>query len=119
MRGKRTPDTARKPRRDGGGSENLSPHILPAAGAMIGICATLIGLIKIAEGSGGGKSRADEAIGVTMLLFLVSAFTSYLSLRDATSAPFAALLERVADWCFIVGLIGLSVITLLFAFEAI
>jgi len=36
----------------------LSKHILPSSGTMIGVCATLIGLVKLAEAHI-GPSRVD------------------------------------------------------------
>ncbi len=37
----------------------LSKHILPNSGTLIGVCATLIGLVKVAEAHI-GPSRVDE-----------------------------------------------------------
>ena len=55
-------------------------HILPASGQMLGVCVTLIGLVKIAEAHI-GPSRVDEYASIVSLFFLSSAITSYLSLR--------------------------------------
>lgn len=94
----------------------LSSHILPAAGTMVGVCTTLIGLVKIAEGRS-GPSIVDQCYGINALVFLASAFASYLSMRGGDRS--AVWLERIADWCFMVGLIGLATISLLFAYETI
>ena len=40
-------------------SETLASHILPTSATMIGVCATLIGLIKLAEEKL-GSSHVDE-----------------------------------------------------------
>ena len=85
---------------------------------MVGVCTTLIGLVKIAEADR-GPSPVDKCYGIAALVFLVSAFTSYVSMRSADEERFANSLERIADWCFIVGLIGLATISLLFAYETI
>ena len=65
----------------------LSKHILPSSGTMIGVCATLIGLVKLAEAHI-GPSRVDEYAALASLLFLASAIASYISMRhldrDAT-----------------------------------
>ncbi|MBO1020549.1 hypothetical protein IPV08_11260 [Methylobacterium sp. SD274] len=102
----------------GYGTRALSQHILPAAGTMIGVCTTLVGLVKIAEARI-GPSHVDEAVSLTAILFLASAAASYLSMRLDDGRPFALRLERIADICFVIGLIGLSTITLLFAYESI
>lgn len=101
-----------------GAARALSQHILPSAGTMIGVCTTLVGLVKIAEGQI-GPSHADEAVSLTALLFLASAAASYLSMRLSDHRPLAIRLERLADICFVIGLLGMSTITLLFAYETI
>ncbi|MDP4022534.1 hypothetical protein Q8W71_07860 [Methylobacterium sp. NEAU 140] len=99
-------------------ASGLSHHILPTAGTMIGVCTTLIGLVKIYE-TETGPSRVDEAAALAAVLFLASAIGSYLSIRVAADSDLALRLERAADACFVLGLIGLSMIALLFAYEAI
>lgn len=96
----------------------LSRHILPAAGTMIGVCTTLIGLVKIVEART-GPSHVDEYSALAALTFLVSAATSYLSMRRASGGRRAGGLERIADLCFIAGLVSLSLIAVLFAYETI
>lgn len=96
----------------------LAQHILPTSGTMIGICTTLIGLVKVIEGRI-GPSRVDEYAACASLLFLVSAVTSYLSIRYAHRLKFSKSLEVVADYFFLVGLLAITAIGLLFAYEAI
>ena len=105
-------------RRDTIRSTTLSHHILPNAGTMIGVCTTLIGLVKIYE-TRTGPSHVDEATALTMILFLASAAASYLSIRLGADGRLAPRLERAADACFMLGLAGLSAIALLFAYEAV
>lgn len=107
----------RSPNR-GHGPRALSQHILPAAGTMIGVCTTLVGLVKIAEAQT-GPTHVDEAVSLTAILFLASAVASYLSMRLDDDRPLALRLERVADVCFIIGLFSLSTITIFFAYETI
>jgi hypothetical protein len=108
-RGRRTPGSA---------EEGLSRHILPAAGTMVGVCTTLIGLVKILEARI-GPSHVDEYAALTAILFLVSAAASYLSIRLSTENDLAVRLERGADICFVLGLGSLSVIAVMFAYETI
>jgi hypothetical protein len=96
----------------------LSRHILPISGTMIGVCATLIGLVKLAEARI-GPSRVDEYAALTSLLFLASAIASYISIRHPGRMQLSERCEIVADQCFLAGLIGLAVITLFFAYEII
>lgn len=110
--------SGRRSHRKGGDSVRLSSHILPTAGTMVGVCTTLIGLVKIAEATN-GPGLVDKYYGIAALIFLVSAFASYVSMRSPEGDRTGEWLEHVADWCFLVGLIGLATISLLFAYETI
>ena len=99
-------------------SRELSVHILPSAATMTGVCTTLIGLVKVVEGRI-GPSHVNEYVGLVSLLFVISAITSYFSLRYASGPRASARFERIADISFMIGLLSLVVIALLFAYEAI
>ncbi len=100
------------------GGAALSKHILPSSGTMIGVCATLIGLVKLAEAHI-GPSRVDEYAALASLLFLASAIASYVSIRQTARPRLSERCEVIADQCFLAGLIGIAVITLFFAYEMI
>ncbi|MGU3666199.1 hypothetical protein ACLBX9_18600 [Methylobacterium sp. A49B] len=102
----------------GSDGEALSRHILPSAGTMVGVCTTLIGLVKIVEGRV-GPSHVDEAAALTAILFLVGAIASYLSIRLEAESDRTVRLERCADICFVLGLVSLTMIAVLFAYETI
>jgi hypothetical protein len=97
---------------------SLSRHILPTSGTMIGVCTTLIGLVKVVEGRI-GPSHVDEYAAFASLLFLASAATSYLSIRNIQKQALSKRLETIADQCFLVGLLSIVLIGLFFAYEAI
>src|ERR1700753_3906434 len=96
----------------------LSRHILPSSGTMIGVCAPLTGLVKLAE-THIGPSRVDEYAALASLLFLASAIASYVSIRHPEQPRLSQRCEAGADQCFLFGLIGLAIITLLFSYEVI
>ena len=85
---------------------------------MTGVCTTLIGLVKVVE-THIGPSHVDEYVGIITLLFVVSAITSYISLRYAGSQRASLRFERIADVSFMIGLLSLAIIAVLFAYEAI
>jgi hypothetical protein len=99
-------------------SESLASHILPVSGTMIGVCATLIGLIKLAE-TKHGSSRVDEYAAMAAVTFLASALTSYLSIRFSDRTNLSLQIERMADAIFLCGLIGITLVATLFAYEVI
>jgi hypothetical protein len=85
---------------------------------MIGICVTAIGLVKIVEGRI-GPSNVDEYAALAAVIFLISALLSYASLRLDPESRIGITLERIADMAFMAGLVALTVISLLFAYEVI
>ncbi|MBB3900817.1 hypothetical protein GGR33_000297 [Methylobacterium brachythecii] len=112
-----TPRRGHHPRGAGSGA-GLSQHILPSAATMIGVCTTFIGLVKIIEARI-GPSHVDEYAALTAVLFLASAGSSYLSMRWPAESRLSILFEAAADACFVLGLVSLSVISVLFAYEAV
>ena len=99
-------------------SNSLSSHILPVSGTMIGVCTTLIGLVKLATIKY-GTSHVDEYAALIAVMFLASAMTSYLSIRWADRAQFSIRIERLADAIFLCGLVGITLVATLFAYEVI
>jgi hypothetical protein len=106
--------------RDGDSNNQESPakHILPSSGTLIGVCVTLIGLVKILETRIGG-SRVDEYAALTSVVFLASAIFSYISIRHPERPEPSERCESIADQCFLIGLIGIAAIAVLFAYEII
>ncbi len=96
----------------------LSSHILPASGTMIGVAATLIGLVKIAEAQI-GPSHVDEFTALTTLPFLVSVIASYISMRHEEKARLSARCELIADQMFLIGLVSITAVAVFFAYEVI
>lgn len=98
---------------------DLARSILPSSGTMIGICTTLIGLVKINERTA-GESQVDEYGALIAIAFLVSALLSYLSMRLAGHRPsLARKCERSADAIFLLGLVALVGLAATFAFEMV
>jgi hypothetical protein len=99
-------------------NDSLASHILPVSGTMIGVCATLIGLVKLAE-SKYGPSHVDEYAAVVAVTFLGSALTSYLSIRWSGRVKLSIRTEQIADAIFLCGLVGITLVATLFAYEVI
>jgi hypothetical protein len=99
-------------------SETLASHILPVSGTMIGVCVTLIGLVKLAEARH-GTSHVDEYAALAAITFLASALASYLSMRYSDREKLSVRIERLADTIFLWGLVGITLVATLFAYEVI
>ena len=69
-------------------ADSLASHILPVSGTMIGVCTTLIGLVKLAEAKY-GPSDVDEYAAIAAVTFLASALTSYLRSAGPTALNLA------------------------------
>ena len=85
---------------------------------MIGVCATLIGLVKLAS-TKHGASHVDEYAALVAVTFLASAMTSYLSIRCSDRARLSVHIERLADAIFLCGLVGITLVATLFAYQVI
>lgn len=101
-----------------GKQRELSNHILPASGTMIGVCTTLVGLVKVVERRF-GPSHVDEYVSLVSVVFVVSAIASYASIRYGNRMKLSALCETVADYTFLLGLLSIAIIAVLYAYEAI
>lgn len=99
-------------------SDRLANHILPNSATMIGVCVTAVGLVKIAEDRI-GPSNVDIYFAMAAILFLGSAVLSYLSVRAGSVGRASAILERMADVLFMTGLLAMTGIATLFAYEVI
>ena len=96
----------------------LARIILPTSATMIGVCATIIGLVKVVEARS-GPSRVDEYAALVMVLFVVSTIASYFSIRRGDRGLGGVRLELVADVFFIVGLLAIAIVGFFFAYEVI
>lgn len=96
----------------------LASHILPVSGTMIGVCVTLVGLVKVAE-LRSGNTHVDEYAALAAISFLASALTSYLSIRYTQKTKLSYRLEQLADVIFITALIAITLVATLFAYEVI
>ena len=93
---------------------DLSEHILQTSAQLVGVCLTVISLIKVLH-IGRVGSLLDKFLAIDALLFTVSATLSYASMRGKDSAR----LEKYADQLFMLGLLELVICAILLAFELI
>jgi putative flippase GtrA len=96
----------------------LARYILAGSGTMIGICTTLVGLVKIVEGRL-GPSSVDAYVALIALMFLGSAILSYLSIRNERHLRSSRPLGRTADVLFLAGLFCIVLLVVLFAVEQV
>ncbi len=93
---------------------DLSRHILPTSAQLVGVCLTVISLLKALH-LGQAGSLLDKLLAIDALLFTISTALSYASMRGVKSDS----LEKYADQFFMLGLLELGVCAILLSFEII
>lgn len=96
--------------------DTLFGHIMMQASMKVGMCLTLLGLVKVVEGAKGQMMIADEILAVDALLFLVSNLTAYHALKQ-TNTKRKAQFGRVGDVLFTVALALLATVCALLALQ--
>jgi hypothetical protein len=96
-------------------SSDLSHHILPNSATMVGACIMVITIVK-AMGPGLAHYLIDKTLAIDSVLFMISALLSFSSIRLKQSSE---RLERWAELIFLLGLVSMTVITVVFSFEII
>jgi hypothetical protein len=82
--------------------------ICPIASAMVGVCMTGIGLLRVAFTMHDRRTFADDLLSIDALTFLLATLSSYFALR-VQSRSRLHWLERVADASFILAMLLLTI----------
>src|SRR5438270_11790679 len=89
--------------------QDICIHIFTVSSAMVGVCLTVIGLIRVVITLGKADTLADDFLASDALLFLTSCLLSYAALR-ARSFRRRHQIERAADSIFIFAMVVMTVI---------
>lgn len=84
--------------------KDISIHIFTVSAAMVGVCLTVIGLIRVVISLRKADTIADDLLSADALLFMVATFLSYWALRQRTHRR-RPRLERAADAVFILAMV--------------
>src|SRR5213082_4275901 len=95
--------------------QDICIHIFTVSSAMVGVCLTVIGLIRVVISLGTADTLADDFLAADALLFLISCLLSYWALRSRGLRRMHRL-ERIADGTFIIAMIGMVVICALITY---
>ena len=87
---------------------DLCIHIFTASAALVGVCLTVIGLIRIVVTTTRVGTIADDLLACDATLFMIACLLSYWALR-ARSVRRMHRIERAADVIFLVGLLVMTV----------
>ena len=86
--------------------QDICIHIFTVSSAMVGVCLTVIGLIRVVITLGKADTLADDCLAIDALLFLTSCLLSYWALRSRGLRRMHRL-ERIADAIFILAMVGM------------
>ena len=95
--------------------QDICIHIFTVSSAMVGVCLTVIGLVRVVITLGTADTLADDLLAADALLFLVSCMLSYWALRSRGLRRMHRL-ERIADGIFIVAMVGMVVVCALITY---
>jgi hypothetical protein len=76
---------------------------------MVGVCLTVIGLIRVVITLGTADTLADDFLAADALLFLISCLLSYWTLRSGGLRRMHHL-EKIADVIFIIARVEMVVV---------
>src|SRR3954447_5168373 len=83
--------------------ENICIHIFSVSAGMVGVCLTVIGLVRVVITLGRADTIADDLLALDAVLFLTTSLLSYTALRAPTASKMKRF-ERLADWLFILSM---------------
>src|ERR1041385_8270716 len=95
--------------------QDICIHIFTVSSAMVGVCLTVIGLIRVVITLGRADTLADDFLAADALLFLLSCLLSYWALRSRSVRRMHRL-EKIADGIFIFAMIGMVIICALITY---
>ena len=95
--------------------QDIAIHIFTVSSAMVGVCLTVIGLIRVVITLGTADTLADDFLAGDALLFLISCLLSYWALRSRSKCRMHRL-EKIADGIFIFAMIGMVIICALITY---
>ena len=89
--------------------EDVCVHIFTVSAAMVGVCLTVIGILRVVITVKHEDTLADDFLAIDAVLFLISCFLSYWALRTRNTRRMHRV-ERIADTIFLLALFFMACI---------
>lgn len=96
--------------------DDICVHIFTASATLVGVCLTVIGVLRLVRRLKGVSTTADVLLSLDAVGFLAACAISYAALRT-TSADRRRRIERYADAVFLIALAIMTAVSALIAFE--
>lgn len=91
----------------------LTSHILPTSATMVGVCITVLGLVRLMH-TGDVGFYVDKLLAIDSLVFIVCSVLSFASIRVASRSQ---QFENWAELAFMLGLLILGVVSVFLSFK--
>lgn len=98
--------------------EDICIHIFSVSAGMVGVCLTVIGIIRVVIVSGSAGTLADDLLALDALLFLASCLLAYTAMRTSTTRRMRSV-EHAADAIFIAALVLMGLTCAVIAYAII
>src|SRR2546425_6636399 len=89
--------------------EDICIHIFTVSAAMVGVCLTVIGLIRVVITLGKVDTMTDDLLALDALLFVIACLLSYWAMRTRSVRRMHRV-ERFADVIFIAAMLLMTAI---------
>jgi hypothetical protein len=96
-------------KRNGDLEADVCIHIFTVSSAMVGVCLTVVGLIRVVITLGKIDTFADDLLSGDAFLFLLASLLSYSALRTRNLKRMRRV-ERVADGLFVIAMILMTIV---------
>ena len=96
-------------------AEDISIHIFSVSAGMVGVCLTVIGLLRVVIALRKADTVADNLLAFDAILFLVACLSAYWALRTRSRRRMY-FVERFADSVFIAAVLLMVVICVFITF---
>ncbi len=89
--------------------EDISIHIFTVSAGMVGVCLTVIGLLRVVITLRKTDTFADDLLAFDAFLFLIACLSSYWALRTRSQERMYRV-ERFADTVFLLALVLMAIV---------
>jgi hypothetical protein len=89
--------------------EDICIHLFTVSAAMVGVCLTVIGLIRVVITLGKIDTMTDDLLALDAFLFMLACLLSYWAMRTRSVRRMHNV-EKVADVVFIVAMVLMTAI---------
>jgi len=78
----------------------ISVDVFSVSAAMVGVCLTVIQLIKMNAGQS-KYTVVDEILAFDSIIFMIACISAFLALKSQRHSLFKKKLEHISDGCFL------------------